>query len=64
MTQPCPRDCPDRSPTCHATCRDWATWEAYKKPIYAARALAVDEYSNFEIGQAVKRRGQRAPRAR
>lgn len=64
MTQPCRPDCPDRSSTCHATCPHQKAWEAYKAPIYAARALVGDEYSNFEIGQAMKRRRQRAPRAR
>lgn len=37
MKQPCEKDCPDRSATCHSTCPKWAAWERYKEQDYARR---------------------------
>lgn len=37
---PCPKDCPNRSPTCHnvATCASWAAHEAQKAERMARKA--------------------------
>lgn len=37
MKQPCAKDCPDRTATCHGTCPKWAEWEAYKEKLYDER---------------------------
>lgn len=37
MKQPCAKDCPGRSATCHGTCAKWAEWENYKTADYDRR---------------------------
>lgn len=59
MTQPCRPDCPDRSSTCHASCPKQKAWEAYKKPIYAARALANEIYTSTEHWENYARKVRR-----
>ena len=34
---PCPQNCPERSPTCHATCRTYLEHHEARKEIDAAR---------------------------
>lgn len=41
---PCTRECPERSPTCKATCEKWAAWESIKREEYAKRKMIHEAY--------------------
>ena len=46
---PCPRDCPGRSPTCHASCETYNAWRRQHEPERAeliARAERERVYSD------------------
>ena len=47
MTNPCAKDCPDRSPTCHGSCERYAAFAAYREQIRQNR------YSENQIISAV-----------
>lgn len=39
MKQPCVRNCPNRSGTCHKTCPEWKEYEAAKFEEYKQRQI-------------------------
>ena len=43
----CPRNCPERSPTCHGTCRQYLVFHEQRKEVYELRETAarIDGYS-------------------
>ena len=45
--QPCKRDCPKRSATCHCTCEDWAEWEKSKNKRYLEKRVQLSVTSYF-----------------
>ena len=42
MMQPCKRDCPGRSPTCHAECEKYAMFTQKQAESYKKRLLDSD----------------------
>jgi hypothetical protein len=42
MMQPCKRDCPGRSPTCHAECEKYAAFTQQQAESYKKRLLDSD----------------------
>lgn len=44
-SQPCRRDCPDRSPTCHAECEAYREFAARRAEIYRQRRIEYDAKS-------------------
>ena len=40
--QPCARDCPRRSSTCHATCESYQRFAEARKEVYAKRRQEAD----------------------
>lgn len=42
MMQPCKRDCPGRSPTCHAECEKYAMFTQQQAESYKKRMLDSD----------------------
>jgi hypothetical protein len=56
MKQPCQRECPGRSPTCHAECVRWAEWEEWKREEYARREVRYHaDIHGAAQAQAVRR---------
>ena len=56
---PCARDCPDRSPTCHATCPRYAEYRAARDRVLAARERERDVRSYIiDTERAMKERGK------
>ena len=60
MEQPCRKDCPKRSATCHATCEDWQKFEAWKFANYAERAATRSaEDAFFDAKERIKLKNYR-----
>ena len=39
---PCPQDCPERSPTCHASCKTYLEHHAEREQIYKERVRELE----------------------
>lgn len=50
MENPCKRDCPRRSPTCHSSCPDYAKYKRYLKRKKAAieKVNVYDKYISIK----------------
>ena len=44
---PCKRDCPERSPTCHAECEKYLTWVESRQPELKAKAQQQIAEGNY-----------------
>lgn len=42
MRQPCKRDCPGRSPTCHAECEKYKAYTAQQREDYKRRVFEFE----------------------
>lgn len=47
IQNPCKRDCPERSPTCHAHCEKYLTWVESRQPELKARAQRQTAESHY-----------------
>lgn len=66
--QPCPKECPDRSPECRGKCEKWLTYEKalhefYKERVeaynqaYILNEIERDRYLKLKTGRVRKKRG-------
>lgn len=61
METECPRDCPDRSATCHATCERYLTgWRSRREQ--ARRKMTIGKVNEYacEMIEKTQRRGNNA----
>lgn len=56
MTNPCKRDCPDRSPTCHTECEKYRAYAA-EKAAQRARRWEESQVTNALCEGRIRRGG-------